>query len=419
MGRIFCGLSIAERQEEAQMLTQDQWTTIQTLRRQGQSIRGIARDLGLARNTVKAALRQPKAPTGQRARRGSRVLGPWLDQLPALALAVAFNAQRVFQDLRAAGYAGSYRQVQRAVQPWREAHHAEAVVRYETPPGKQGQVDFGSTWVWLGEQRTRVHCFVMTLGYSRRAYVEWVLDEGLATLLACHHHAFEHFGGMPAELLYDNPKTIVKRHGEDGRVLEWHPVLADALGYYGVTPRACRVYRAQTKGKVESGIKYVKRNFLPNRTFSSLVDLNAQTAAWNATIADVRVHGTTHQRPVARFRDEQAALLPLGSRLRYVISTPAGRKVARDGYVEYQANRYSVPPRLVGQGVSVRARPGGWVEVEHRGEVVARHRELQGRHQWSQDPAHRPTFPERTPAGPPEPPVVIRPLSVYEEVARG
>lgn len=401
------------------MLTTDQWTTIQTLRRQGRGIRGIARALDLSRNTVKAALKQPEAPTGARPKRGSRVLGHWLAQLPALAQAVGFNAQRVFQDLRGAGYAGSYLTVQRAVRPLRESATSEAVLRFETAPGEQGQVDFGSTWVWLGIARVRVHCFVMTLGYSRRQYVEWVLDEGLATLLACHHHAFEHFGGMPAELLYDNPKTIVRRHDADGKVLEWHPILSDALAYYGVSPRACRVYRAQTKGKVESGIKYVKRNFVPNRESASLADLNAQTDAWNATIADVRIHGTTHQRPLDRFREEASALLPLGSRPAYVIEHPAGRKVASDGFVDFQANRYSVPPTLVGQGVTVRLRPGGQVEVAHRGEIVARHLEVTGRHQVVQDPAHRPGFPGRPPARAPEPPVVIRPLSVYEEVTHG
>lgn len=418
MGRIFW-LPTREGREEADMLTRDQWTTIHTLRRQGRGIRAIGRDLGLARNTVKAALRQPDGPGGQRAPRRRRFLGPWMDQLPALALAVGFNAHRLFQDLRAAGYRGCYDTVKQVVAPLRAQHEAEGVVRYETPAGQQGQVDFGSTWAWLGGVRTRVHCFVLTLGYSRRAYVEWGLDETLGTLLGCLHRAFEQFGGMPAELLFDNPKTIVKRHGADGGVLEWHPVLADALAYYGVVPRACRVYRAQTKGKVESGVKYVKGNFLPNRTFASLADLNQQTAVWNATIADVRVHGTTHQRPLDRFREERGALLPLGSRPRYVMQVPAGRKVASDGFVDFQANRYSVPPRLVGQGVTVRLRPGGIVEVEHRGEVVAQHAELAGRHQVSQQAEHRPSFPGRPPAREPEPPVVIRPLTVYEEVSHG
>lgn len=418
MGRIFW-LSTPDRGEEATMLTRDQWTTIQTLRRQGRAIRAIARDLGLARNTVRAALVQPEAPTGARPRRGSRVLGPWLEQLPALAMAVHYNAHRLFQDLRAAGYCGCYDTVKQAVAPLRAAEEEVATVRFETPPGKQGQVDFGSTWAWLGDARVRVHCFVLTLGFSRRMYAEWVLDEALSTFLACHHHAFEHFGGMPQELLYDNPATVVRRHDAEGKVLEWHPTMADALAYYGITPRACHVYRAQTKGKVESGIKYVKRNFLPNRRFAGLADLNAQTAAWNATIADVRIHGTTHERPLARFARERDSLMPLGSRPKYVITHPSGRKVASDGFVDFQANRYSVPPRLAGQGVTVWLRPQGWVEVEHRGEVVARHREMTGRHQVIQDSAHRPVFPGRPPARPMEPPVVIRPLAVYEEVSHG
>ena len=418
MGRIFW-LPTRDEREEADMVTSSQWTTIHTLRRHGTAIRAIARMVGLARNTVRAALKLPETPTGARPPRGSAVLRPWRAQLPALALAVGFNAQRLFQDLRDAGYRGGYDVVKRAVAPLRATQEAEATPRFETPAGEQGQVDFGSTWAWLGDVRTRVHCFVLTLGYSRRMYVEWVLDETLATLLACHHHAFEHFGGMPQELLYDNPKTIVRRHDAEGKVLEWHPLLADALAYYGITPRACRVYRAQTKGKVESGIKYVKGNFLPNCRFTSLMDLNAQAATWNAGVADVRIHGTTHQRPLDRFAAEREALTPLGSRPAYVLRHPSGRKVAADGFVDFQANRYSVPPFLVGQGVTVWLRPHGQVEVEHRGEIVARHAELTGRHQWSQAPEHRPAFPGRPPARAPEPPVVIRPLQVYEEVSHG
>ena len=153
MGRIFW--LPAQDGREGAMLSKDQWTTIHLLRQQGRPIRALARDLGLSRNTVRAALQQTEAPTGQRPRRGGGVLGPWLGQIAELAAAVGFNATRLYQDLKAAGYAGGYEMVKRAVRTMRAAREQEAVQRYETPPGKQAQVDWGSVLVWFGSVQVR------------------------------------------------------------------------------------------------------------------------------------------------------------------------------------------------------------------------------------------------------------------------
>jgi hypothetical protein len=151
----------------------------------------------------------------------------------------------------------------------------------------------------------------------------------------------------------------------------------------------CRPYRAQTKGKVESGVKYVKRNFLPGRTFRDLADFNEQLRAWLADIADVRIHGTTHEAPIVRFAREAEALTPLAGRASFLQAQQRERIVADDWLVSIDTNRYSVPWRLIGKTVTV-VRVGGTWQISHRGELVAEHAVLAGRHQLIVKPEHGP-----------------------------
>ena len=197
------------------------------------------------------------------------------------------------------GFTGGYQQVQRALQPVRTTRRwaARATVRFETAPGEQAQVDFGQLRVWIADVETPVHFFVFTLGFSRRAVAYAYRNERLDTLLDGHERALRHFGGVPLSCLYDNPRTITLGRSA-GQVL-WYPRFEDFARYYGFTPRACQPYRARTKGKVESGVKYVKRNALAGRRFPHWAALEAWLEEWAATVADRRVHGTTHERPIA------------------------------------------------------------------------------------------------------------------------
>jgi hypothetical protein len=190
----------------------------------------------------------------------------------------------------------------------------------------------------------------------------------------------------------------------------------------------CRPYRAQTKGKVESGVKYIKRNFLPGRRFRDLADFNAQLTAWLAEVADVRVHGTTHQRPIDRFTEEAPALVRSAGQPSFLAAMVRERVVPEDWLVSIDTNRYSVPCTLVGKTVQV-LRIGGHWQISHRGERVAEHPVLAGRYQVSLDPAHGPGAIARnarkrlatiaSPAprpGTPPPEVEQRDLAVYEEL---
>ena len=209
----------------------------------------------------------------------------------------------------------------------------------------------------------------------------------MESLLSAHEHAFEHFGGVTREILFDRMRTVVAGTVE-GRP-RWNPTFEAFARHWGFEPRACRPYRAQTKGKVESGVKYVKRNFLPGRVFRDLVDFNEQLCAWQAEIADVRIHGTTHERPLERFVREAPALTPLASRAGFLAAMPRLRVVAEDWLVSIDTNRYSVPWRLIGATVEL-LRVGGKWQIRHRGELVAEHPVLPGRHTLSVMPEHGP-----------------------------
>ena len=212
-------------------------------------------------------------------------------------------------------------------------------MRFETGPGEQAQVDYGQIWVWIGAQLEKVHLFVFTLGYSRRLYSRGYQNERLSTLLDGHQRAFAWFGGVTVTCLYDNPRTLVLGRSEN-KVL-WHPLFEDCARYYGFTPRACQPHRPRTKGKVESGVKYVKRNALAGRRFNSWDELNGWLERWSIEVADLRIHGTTHERPIDRYAREQ--LTPLGIRPPYHYQRVQMRQVANDALVMLGAARYSVP----------------------------------------------------------------------------
>lgn len=335
---------------EEPMLREDTVQEVLARLARGEGIKALARELGVDRKTVKRwrRLGQWRPRQGRPRPRG---VDPYRDWLIQRGPEVGWNAVVLHRELQGLGFAGSVQQVRRAIRPWRADARwaAVATVRYETGPGEQAQVDFGQLQVWIGPDSERVHLFVLTLGYSRRLWVRAYPHERLSALLDGHERAFRHFGGVPLTCLYDNPRTLVL--GRRERQVLWHPVAEDFARYYGYTPRACQPYRARTKGKVESGVKYVKRNALAGRRFASWDALNAWLEEWASTVADQRVHGTTYERPIDRFARE--TLTPLGARAPYRYEREQVRRVPTDALVAIGAARYSVPVQYVGTTVTV------------------------------------------------------------------
>jgi transposase len=227
--------------EEGEMIGFDVWTEVHARARRGEAKQKIAREVGLDRKTVRRILGQARPTPYRRQVRRPSLVAPYLDYIQRRVTEVDYNAHRIFQELQGRGYAGGYETVKLAVRPLRveRDRQREATMRFETPPGHQAQVDWASVTTCIAGQRHRVHMFVMVLSYSRCQYFEFTEDETLATLITCHEHAFDWFGGLPEELLYDNPKTIVLRRDWQGRHITWNHQFWDFARYYGLTPRLC------------------------------------------------------------------------------------------------------------------------------------------------------------------------------------
>lgn len=416
---------------EVRMVREDCWREVHRLfhvERRWKS--EIARLVALDRKTVRSILQAAAWRPYVRSARTDTLLAEHAASLRARGPQVQYSARILFQELRRTRqYQGSYETVKRFVHPLRAAERAaeRATVRFETPPGQQSQIDWGQARVYFRHRPVGLHVFVLTLGYSRRSFYEPCLGETLSQFLDAHERAFEYFGGHTREHLYDRPRTVCEPT-PDGRIV-WNATFKHFADYWGFEPRLCQAYRAQTKGKVESGVKYFKGNFLPGREFIDELDLREQLAQWQGEVADVRVHGTTHERPCDRFLQEQPYLIGTTGQPGFRLEASQPRIVATDYLVSFEANRYSVPFPLIGQTVEVHRR-GTQLDITHRGTLVAEHEVLPGKYQVRILPEHGPGVLARTArqrrstllgAGrashPATPEVEIRDLAIYEALA--
>ena len=339
----------------------------------GHSARAIARELGLARNTVLRYLHSPEAMLPKpRAARGS-LLDPYTEHIDRRMAEGLENCVVLLRELRTRGYQGSYTTLVEYVRPCRRGRtYSDATMRFETAPGEQAQVDWGSlSYVSEDGRKHRVWVFVMTMGWSRACYVELVRRADTAAFIQCHANAFEYLGGVPQRCLYDNAKVVTLGRNEDGRV-EWNLRMLDFALRVGFEIRLCQPYRAQTKGKVESGVKYVRRNMWPSISFTDDADLNRQSLEWCDAVSNARVHGTTYRIPWDMLAEERPHLGKLPDRATLAPYLREDRKVARDGFVSWEDSRYGVHWKWVGRTVQVGQRRGT-VEIWAGDERIAVH----------------------------------------------
>lgn len=252
------------------------------------------------------------------------------------------------------GYLGSYSSVVRITRSLRAQQPPEVTVRLAFEPGDAAQVDFGAGPVLVhpdGQPR-RTWAFVMTLCHSRHQYLEFVWDQTVATWLGCHRRAFEWFVGVPARLIIDNAKCAITRACAQDPLVQ--RAYAECAEGYGFKIDACPPHDPQKKGIVEAGVKYVKGNFVPTRSFRDLADLNAQAKVWVMHEAGVRLHGTTRTAPLALFELERALLRALPAQAPD-LGTWRRVVVHRDCHVKFDHGLYSAPFALVGKTLWLRA----------------------------------------------------------------
>lgn len=312
------------------MLVKEQFMEILILHRQGFSNRQIAKRTGLSRNTVKKYLQDQETPPIYKSRK-QRVtkLDQYHDYLQQRAKAASpewIPASVLFREIIERGYSGGITQLREYLSKLKSMiKKDDPVVRFETEPGEQMQVD----WAEFKFGKIKLHAFVATLGYSRHTYVEFVDDEKIETLLSCHQNAFEFFDGVPKIILYDNMKTVITKRNAYGEGLhKFQKQLWDYAKHCGFLPRLCKPYRAKTKGKVERFIGYLRRSFFNPMvaTFKQgelNLDRNAANTAvldWLISVANVRTHGTTGKKPLEIWLEIEKPLLqrlpPLYSGLR-------------------------------------------------------------------------------------------------------
>ncbi len=302
----------------------------------------------------------------------------WLDAHP-------YSAQQLFQRIREAGYQGGITIVNDYVHRIRPRRQ-QAFLKLEFAPGECAQVDWGEFGsIAVGSTRRRLSFFLMVLCHSRRMYLEFTVSQTMEFFLACHENAFAAFGGVPRRIMVDNLKSAVLQR-LIGAAPVFNPKYLDFSRHWGFEISPCNVRSGNEKGRVENGVGYVKKNFLAGLELAEFAAMQPAATLWVDTVANVRIHGATHQPPVDRFEEERDHLSPLN---------PAGFDLARvcavratkQFRVPLDSNHYSVPARYAGELLTLKAYAER-VCIYAGEQLVARHARSMDRHKDIEDPEH-------------------------------
>lgn len=348
------------------------------MKREGHSLLEISRKTGRSRNTIRKILLKteprPRKPRETKLDEHRVTIAKrLLDGAPPV---------RILADLKLAGVSVSRAQFYRlvAVLDGDRKRAEKITVRYETDPGQQAQMDWGEFGEFtIGGVKMKLYGFFVLLSWSRFHHAEFTTSMKSDVFLACHQRAFESFGGVPRNILYDNMKQV--RIGPE----KLNPLLVDFALHHGFAIKTCRPYRPQTKGKIERLIGYFRKNCHLPRVFDSLADANAAMAAW-CLEANARVHGTTKEVPVERLRKELDRLTPWAT-IRAWSGHAVTRKADNEAMVNFGGSRYSVPMAQAGLEVELQME-GAVIKISLGGVIVASHKQAHCKGMEVHDPAH-------------------------------
>lgn len=352
--------------------------------RQGLTVSQIAHELGLDPKTVAKWIKIKSFTPRQSASRSSK-LDPYKTQIVRWLESHAYSATQIFQRLKEIGYDGGYSIVKEYVRVVRPARHP-AFLTLSFEPGECAQVDWGEYGsVKVGSTRRKLSFFVMVLCDSRLLYVEFTVSQTMEHFLACHQNAFQFFGGVPKKVMVDNLKSAVLQR-QVGQAPVFNPRYLDFANHYGFKIVACNVRKGNEKGRVENGVGYVKKNFLNGLEIPDFSVVNPAARNWLDTIANVRVHGETHEQPIDRFETEKKALQALPAQP-YDVSVIHTVRASNRFRVTLDTNRYSVPAEYASTALTMKAYPDRMV-VYHQDQLIAQHVRRYDRHQDYELPDH-------------------------------
>jgi len=344
------------------------------MHREGRSIRELCRQFQLGRNTVRRILRAHarRRDMGhdvltKRLRRASKLDGYEQQIQKLLEKYPEMTGLRIYEELKEMGYAGGISILRERLKKLRPPKR-EPVIRFETDPGQQGQCDWSPYRIaFIRSGKSQVQCFSYILGFSRRQYIDFTLYRDFYTLIRRHQDAFQYYGGVPKECLYDSEKTVVLRW-ECGRPV-FNPAFTSFITHYQCKPIAIRG-RAETKGKIEAPFKYVEGNLLNGRDFQDLEDLRATARWWLKEKSDLHIHDTTRHSPLELFSKERLQPLPLHP---YDCSEVALRVCNADGFIEFETNLYSAPSENIADILSLKATEQEILIYSPEMDLIARH----------------------------------------------
>lgn len=352
--------------------------------RQGLTITQTARTLGLDPRTVAVWLARPRYEPRRSPSRGS-LLDPFKPRITRLLDTHPYSAQQIFQRLREEGYRGGMtilRNYIRRIRPTKRPVY----LKLHFAPGECAQVDWGAQGtVAVGNTCRRLSFFVMVLAFSRQIFVEFTVSQTMEHFLSCHEHAFAAFGGVPSKIMVDNLKSAVLQRLA-GTAPVFNPRYSDFARHHGFTIAACNVARGNEKGRVESGVGYVKKNFLHGLELTEFSAIQAAAQVWLDTIANVRIHGETQQRPIDLLAQERPHLQPLNPHT-YDVAQTTSCVASSQFRITLDTNHYSVPAAYAHRRVTVKAYPDRLC-IYFDNQLIARHVRRYGRHEDIEDPEH-------------------------------
>lgn len=374
------------------------WAVIHEIKRQieaGLSVSEIAREMGLDRRTVRKYRDASEAETRRKRReprgrpRKIEKYMDWLrDRVKEYEKDGVVNAESLYLELKERGYGGSSRSVRREVMGLVSVPRGRIYEPYETPIGQQAMVDLGETRrLRMGDRRETMYLAAMVLSHSRKKYGEWH-NRPISTemFLGFHERAFRAFGGIPPEVVYDQLKLAVikERFGE----VQFNEDFYAFARYHRFTPFICRKNDPETKGKIESVIRYAKRGFLPGRVFENHGDVQAQWVDWVENVADAKVHETTGKVPNEVWKEERLHLQAMSEGCYTAQPSLEKREVLLNSLVKVLGNRYSVPPTYRRKEVMVRVTDERVEIYASEGDLVYSHWRCMGHGQTIIEKSH-------------------------------